>query len=345
MYALPRTKQNRLFQFKIFLSLELVKLQKNVFELTFENANLCRLRFVVVIYKFVQSFFLKLRLPAETSKTLYNFVDCFIMKCRGKRISMICSKTYKVNCLGLKSSSLTFHKRCTKKKKNCWCYVKTNNYTLKQVLLKNKYSYIKTNFCTAAARVYSDEGKYDEAYGLLNKQMHLGENVTYLSVLMDYYKSLVYTRRQGEAIRAKHEFIEKFREALQVTSKECELLADSYREKDENLKAILMYQAAEALYTGENETDEIINCLQGCALGLKLSVTELAKQRPDLRSIVLKDVVPAMRRVYDKLSNMMDAHGEKMVLIRSLCLHHIETTELISDNNPIREKILGKRFN
>ena len=157
---------------------------------------------------------------------------------------------------------------------------------------------------------------------------------------MDYYKSLVYIRRQGEAIRVKNEFNEKLREALQVTSKECELLADSYREKDENLKAILMYQAAEALYTGENETDEIINCLQGCALGLKLSVTELVKQRPDLRSIVLKDVVPAMRRVYDKLSQMMDAHGEKMVLIRSLCLHHIETTELISDNNPIRENTL-----
>ena len=157
---------------------------------------------------------------------------------------------------------------------------------------------------------------------------------------MDYYKSLINIGRRKEAQDIKAEFIEAFSKTLKVTSKECELLADSYREKGENVKAILLYQASEALYTGEFETDVIINCLQGCALGLKMSVVELVKQRPDLRCIVSRDVVPAIRRCYIKLSNMMRAHDEGMVLVRSLCLHHLETTELISENNAVREETL-----
>ena len=175
---------------------------------------------------------------------------------------------------------------------------------------------------------------------MLNQQMLLDEKVSFLPILMDYYKSLVNVGRQDEAWDIKNEFTDTLQETLELSTMECEQLADTYRKKGEYLKAILLYQASEKMYTGQTETDEITNCLQRCALGLKLSVTALVKQRPDLRRIVSDDVVPAIRRVYDKLSSMMDAHGEKMVLIRSLCLHHIETTELVSDNNSVREKTL-----
>ena len=192
-------------------------------------------------------------------------------------------------------------------------------------------------FYSAAAAVYFEEGKFDEAYGILSKQMQLDEKVSYLPTLIDYYKSLVNIRRHREAKDIKNEFIETLKLILQPSPKECELLGDSYRSHGEYIKAILFYQTSEALYTGETETDEIINCMQGCTLGLNLSVSALVKERPDLRTIVTKDVVPAMRRVYTKLSNMLDASGEKMVLIRSLCLHHIEITELIAEDNSVRE--------
>ena len=80
--------------------------------------------------------------------------------------------------------------------------------------------------------------------------------------------------------------------------------------------------------------------MQGCVLGLKISVKALIKERPDLKCIVSRDVVPAMRRIYNKLSNMLSAGAEKMVLLRSLCLHHIETTEHIAENNGVREDTL-----
>ena len=195
-------------------------------------------------------------------------------------------------------------------------------------------------FCAAAAKVYADEGKDDEAYGILNKQMQVNEKVSFLPVLIDYYQSLVKIKQHGEAKDIKNQFIDLLAQTLQVSPKECELLADSYRNKGQHLKAILLYQTGEALYTGEVETDDIINCMQGCALGLKLSVSALVKERPDLRCIVSQDVVPAMRRVYNKLSNMQGAGDEKMVLVRSLCLHHIETTELVAENNGIREDTL-----
>ena len=146
--------------------------------------------------------------------------------------------------------------------------------------------------------------------------------------------------RQREAKDIKQEFISTLKETLDVTPKECELMADSFKEKNEYIKAILLYQTAEAFYTGPVETDTIMNCFQGCILGLKISVGELVKERPDLRSIVSRNVVPAMRRIYNKLTNMMELQEEKTILIRSLCLHHIETTELISENNAVREKTL-----
>ena len=198
----------------------------------------------------------------------------------------------------------------------------------------------KLIFCIAAAAVYSEEGKFDEAYGILSKPMQMDEKVSYLPTLIDYYKSLINIRRHREARDIKNEFIETLKLVMQPSPKECELLGDSYGSQKEHVKAILLYQTSEALYTGETETDEMINCMQGCALGLKLSVAALMKERPDLRTIVTKDVVPAMRRVYTKLSNMLAASGEKMVLIRSLCLHHIETTELIAEDNSVRETTL-----
>ena len=51
------------------------------------------------------------------------------------------------------------------------------------------------------------------------------------------------------------------------------------------------------------------------------------KIRPDLRSIVADKVVPAMRRIFNKLCGIMVAEDRKMILIQSLYLHHIETTE------------------
>jgi len=205
----------------------------------------------------------------------------------------------------------------------------------KDIAFTNKFI-----FYTAAANAYSEEGKFDEAFGILNNQMQQHEEVTFLPILIDYYKSLINIRRNKEARDIKIKIIQTLEQTLEVPSKECELLADSYRNKDENVKAILLYQAAEALYKEQTETDEMINCLQGCALGLKLAVGALVKERPDLRTLVSQDVVPSMRRIYNKLSNMMAAHGEKMVLIRSLCLHHIETTELVAENNAVRETTL-----
>ena len=195
-------------------------------------------------------------------------------------------------------------------------------------------------FILATSNEYDQQGKYHEAYGLLVKQVQLGDRASFIPVLINYYISLVSIGRSKEAKEIKTEFIQTLKEVLDAQPKECELLADEYKKNGNNLKAILFYQAAEALYTEETETDEMINCLQGCTLGMKLAVTELVKQRPDFRSIVNRDVVPAQRRVYNKLSNMLSAHNEKMVLIRSLCLHHIETTELVSDDNKVREKTL-----
>ena len=104
----------------------------------------------------------------------------------------------------------------------------------------------------------------------------------------------------------------------------------------------MLYQAAEALYNGPIETDTMMNCFQECILGLKISEGKLVKKRPDLRSIVSRNVVPAMCRIYNKLTNMMELQEEKTILIRSLCLHHIKTTELISENNAVRKKTLRK---
>ena len=204
----------------------------------------------------------------------------------------------------------------------------------------NPDSALRCVLYSETSNAYDQQGKYHEAYGLLVKQMQLGERASFIPVLINYYTSLVSIGRSKEAKEIKTEFIQTLKEVLDAQPKECELLADDYRKKGNNLKAILFYQAAEALYTEETETDEMINCLQGCTLGMKLAVTALVKQRPDFRSIVNRDVVPAQRRVYNKLSNMLSAHNEKMVLIRSLCLHHIETTELVSEDNRVREKTL-----
>ena len=137
----------------------------------------------------------------------------------------------------------------------------------------------------------------------------------------------------------KDELVEKLRENLHATAKECELLGDRYKNQKQYIKAILLYQAGEALAEGI-ETDEMVNCLQGCALGLKIAVSKLVKIRPDLRSIITAKVVPAMRRIFRKLCEIMVAEDKKMVLIQAMCLHHIETTELRAGDSSVRELTL-----
>ena len=149
------------------------------------------------------------------------------------------------------------------------------------------------------------------------------------------------TLQHEEAKKIKEELFIILENSLHATPKDCELLGDKFRKDQEYIKAILMYQAGEVLVKeSSNEFDEIINCLQGCALGLKMAAADLMKERGDLRSIVADDIVPAMRRIYVKLSDRQTAGTTISVLIRSLCLHHIETTELLCDDNTVRERTL-----
>ena len=195
-------------------------------------------------------------------------------------------------------------------------------------------------FFVAESEVYIEQKKYDEAFGILVKQIELGKEANFAWILINYYKTLVSSSKFEKAKRIKEEFFVILKNKLRATPKDCELAADRSKDNRDFMKAILLYQAAEALYNSNRDSDEIVNCLQGCALGLKIAAGDLLKERPDLRSIVADDVVPAMRRIYDKLSNMFSAHTHKMVLIRSLCLHHIETTELIAEENLVRERSL-----
>ena len=127
---------------------------------------------------------------------------------------------------------------------------------------------------------------------------------------------------------------------MRATPSDCKLLGDSYTSNQDFIKAILLYQAGEALYEKGVDTNGMINCLQGCALGLKIVVEQLMKVRPDLRPIVASDVVPAMRRVYDQLSVVFCCRTNRLVLIRSLCLQYIETTEMVSEDYRAREATL-----
>ena len=195
-------------------------------------------------------------------------------------------------------------------------------------------------FCFAErSHAYTKEGKYEEAYGLLYRLVQFGENASFTPILINYYAALISTGDYNTADAIKDELVENLRDNLHATAKECELLGDRYNKQKQYIKAILLYQVGEALVDGI-ETDEMINCLQGCALGLKITVSKLVKIRPDLRSIVSEKVVPAMRRIFDKLCGIMVAEDEKMVLIQSLCLHHIETTELRAEDSSVREHTL-----
>ena len=117
------------------------------------------------------------------------------------------------------------------------------------------------------------EGKYDEAYGLLYRLVQLGENASFTPILINYYVALISTGDYNTADAIKDELVENLRDNLRATAKECELLGDRYQKHKQYIKAILLYQAGEALVEGI-ETDEMVNCLQGCALGLKLSVSK-----------------------------------------------------------------------
>ena len=184
------------------------------------------------------------------------------------------------------------------------------------------------------------DGDFDLAYGVLAKQMQLGEKGNFAPLLINYYTTLVSTFRFDEANKIKLELFEIIKTIMRATPKDCELLGDRYMNDRDFIKAILFYQAGEALYKKGIDTDEIINCLQGLALGLKIAAGQLMKKRPDLRMIVAKVVVLAMRCIYNDLSGMFSAEANKMVLVRSLCLHHIETTELIAEDNRVREETL-----
>ena len=175
---------------------------------------------------------------------------------------------------------------------------------------------------------------------MLVKQLQLGKEANFATLLINYYKALVSTLRFDAISQIKKELIFILENDFNASPKDCELLGDRYRRKKDYIPAILFYQVAEALHKQKSDSDEIINCLQGCALGLKIAIGDLLKLRPDLRPIVTSEIVPAMRRIYNKLSGMHCSRITKMILIRSLCLHHIETTELISEDNTVREKTL-----
>ncbi|CAK8689380.1 uncharacterized protein LOC143460850 [Clavelina lepadiformis] len=186
----------------------------------------------------------------------------------------------------------------------------------------------------AKATEYMEEGKHEEAYGLLKKQYKLGASVYFVRVLIKYFTTLITTDRDNKCQQIISELKSKIRDELEIPPDDLIRYAKQLQVKKEYFSAFLFFQLGASLLKNEIDIANVVNGMQTCALGCKLIVMALVNQNLASRALIKRQFIPQMLEMRRHLKVVHGVDKKQLCLVEANCLHHIEIFQgLVGDHN------------
>jgi len=230
-----------------------------------------------------------------------------------------------------KSVSKTSHvesKTCSNFSKNSTKFEKRKrNLTLEQV------------FCFEdRSSAYLEEGKYDQAFTLLKKQIELGMQLSYCRQLMTYHTVALMSRNSEQAAKVRSEMagILKDEIPMQATPENLQKIAHRFKDRKNFPESFLFYKlAADFFYSSDvlnsrGRASGIANCCSGIRNAVKCFHEEgnsPNKETNTRDSLIQHHVVPLMRGMHEMMSLMQGVDDGFKVYCEAHCLHCIEYIE------------------
>ena len=203
------------------------------------------------------------------------------------------------------------------------------------------------------------QGKFFEAYGMLERQYKLGPELHFAPVLVNYYASLMQTDEGERADKIRDELIAVLEEKFGDSSDEIGKYATHLRLQSKYFEAILFYQIA--LHFAGKFTEKLVDAgdtVQECAGGLSLCIIQLFEKKPGLKNLLKNHVVVWFEKAVSLVekstigevlttliqSNILGISGKCRVLIREVEDAKVALKEAIrklEDNPKIKEEDFG----
>ena len=177
----------------------------------------------------------------------------------------------------------------------------------------------ETNFSDESSN-YMQQGKFFEAYGMLERQYKLGHQLHFAPVLVKYYVSLMQTDEGERADKIRDELIAVLEEKYGDSPDEVRRYADHLRHQCAHFEAVLFYQIA--LHFADKYRKKLVNVsdmTQHCACGLLSCITRLHEENHS-RNKLLRQYVMTWILKAQKLIPKVCANDKKLSVLAQSCI-------------------------
>ncbi|XP_078493051.1 uncharacterized protein LOC108949958 [Ciona intestinalis] len=178
---------------------------------------------------------------------------------------------------------------------------------------------------------------YYKAYIISRKRMY-DPVVIRSKHLVNHYRCCMLVGEMEEAIQIKEQLMTILKEKFETTANEIKTSADTIRDEERDMEAILFYLIAAEFYG--NQSKECLVGISDCAWGMKESIRPMLSRDKGLKPIVRTHVIPLMRDMREITRGSDDVSEENRCLQEVECLCQIGVSEYLVGDLDSKEKTL-----
>ncbi|XP_078494985.1 uncharacterized protein LOC144749822 [Ciona intestinalis] len=182
------------------------------------------------------------------------------------------------------------------------------------------------------------EQKYHEAYVISRRRLQFDPAAIRPKDLANHYRCCMLVGEANEAIRIKKQLTKSLKQKSQITPNEIKTFADTIRDEEREMEAILFDQIAAEFY--RNQSLAGLDGIQNCVLGIQESIEAMLSRDEELKPVVLTHVIPLMRDMREMIQRSDDVSEEDRSLKEVWCLSHIGYSEYFVEDLDGSEKTL-----
>ena len=176
------------------------------------------------------------------------------------------------------------------------------------------------------------EGRYYEAYGLLQVLHEAGQEFRDIAFLLRYYSSLVLINHFEHAETVFDDLLEIFQKCVITRPENILKIAEKQREKKHFVESICLCRIAAACFLDSFSPEVDLTPLQ-CLQNISRCIAQMVDSDASLRLTAMKNVVPPALAIFRGFQNMRRLKNKHTMKMESIAYHCLEVCQLkVNDN-------------
>jgi len=177
------------------------------------------------------------------------------------------------------------------------------------------------------AAAYLKNGKYDEAFGILNQKYLLGPDIREASFLLQYCTCLLATGNRQRIEEVKQKLVEIIKNKIKPATKEVLSIAHKLRKNKEYLSAVLLFELCYEMFFDASDSYAAMLLIEKCMAGMKHTISDAMEEQDTFKFFTQHIFLPKLREMKRVLLSIEGVSDEYKCVKAGWVTHSIEICE------------------